>query len=389
MANSNASKSAVYSAHIAFIDLEAQQARIRPRIDAAIKRVLDHGQYIMGPEITAFESDLRAFCGARHAITCANGTEALQMVLMAQGVGPGDAVICPAFTFTATPEAIAVLGATTIFADVRADTFNLDPACLKDALDAATKLGLKPRGIMAVDLFGLPADYDAIVAFANDHDLFVIADAAQGFGAETKGRKVGTLGTATCTSFFPAKPLGCYGDGGAIFTEDDALAETLRSIRVHGKGTDKYDNVRIGLNARLDTLQAAILIEKLAIFADEIAARQVVAQRYAEALAGAVAVPHIPNDHVSVYAQYTIRLPAGQRDSIAKALTAQGIPTAIYYPKALNHQTAYRSYPLAAGGVPVAERLPGEVLSLPMHPYLVASDQNRVIDALLTAVRMT
>lgn len=368
---------------ISFIDLKAQQARIRDRLDRAIMRVLDHGNYIMGPEIEAFEKQLAAFAGAKHAVSCASGTDALLIVLMANGIGPGDAVICPAFTYTATPEVIALLGATPVFADVRADTFNLDPARLPDAIDAARRKGLKPRAIIAVDLFGQPADYDAIQPIADANGMFVLADAAQGFGGQIGARKAGTFGLATATSFFPAKPLGCYGDGGAILTGDDALADVMRSIRLHGKGDDKYDIVRIGINGRLDTLQAAILIEKLAIFAEEIVLRQAVAARYSAALQGAVAVPTVPSGMASVWAQYTILIPGGRRDAVQKKLAAEGIPTQVYYPRALHQQTAYKSSPVATGGVAVSERLPGEVLSLPMHPYLEVADQERIVEAVL------
>ncbi len=370
---------------LAFIDLAAQQARIRPQLDQAIARVLDHGKYIMGPEVREFEQQLADFGGAGHAISCSSGTDALLMVMMAKDIGPGDAVICPAFTFTATPEVIALLGATPVFADVREDTFNLDPDALAAAVDAAKDAGLTPKAIIAVDLFGLPADYNAIEKFADDNGLWVLDDAAQGFGAIYKNRKIGQLGLATATSFFPAKPLGCYGDGGAILTDDEELAATLESIRMHGKGTDKYDNVRIGINGRIDTMQAAILIEKLKIFADEIEARDKVAAYYNAALAGnnGVSVPVVPDGLTSVWAQYTLRVPAARRDALAKALKAKGVPTAIYYPKPLHHQTAYRDFPAPAGGLAVSERLAKEVLSLPMHPYLEEAMQDQVIKSLL------
>jgi dTDP-4-amino-4,6-dideoxygalactose transaminase len=370
---------------ISFIDLKAQQARIRGQIDAAIKRVLDHGNYIMGPEVAELEADLARFCGAKHAISCASGTDALLIIMMAKGIGPGDAVICPAFTYTATPEVIALLGATPVFAEVSDKTFNLDPNCLKAAVDAAHEAGLVPRAIIAVDLFGQPADYGAISAFADDNGLFVISDAAQGFGGSIGERKVGTFGLATATSFFPAKPLGCYGDGGAIFTEDDGLADVMRSIRLHGKGTEKYDIVRIGINGRLDTIQAAILIEKLKIFPEEIALRQTVAERYRLALQNSVVVPVVSAGMASVWAQYTLNIGDGQRDGIASKLAAQGIPTQVYYPRALHEQTAYQKYPIAKGGVPISERLPKHVLSLPMHPYLSAVEQDVIVAGLLAA----
>ena len=371
---------------IPFIDLQAQQVRIRSALDRAIARVLDHGQYIMGAEVGLLEQRLAAFTGARHAISCASGTDALLIILMAKGIGPGDAVVCPAFTYTATPECIALLGATPVFADVLPGSFNLDPAALPGALVAARKAGLKPRAIMAVDLFGLPADYDSLLPFAREHSLFVVADAAQSFGASYRGRRVGGFGLATATSFFPAKPLGCYGDGGAIFTEDDGLADVMRSIRLHGKGDDKYDIVRVGINGRLDTLQAAILLEKLAIFDDEIAARQRVARRYSDGLHHVVKVPEVPSETTSVWAQYTLTIAGGKRDAVSKSLAARGVPTMVYYPRGLHEQTAYRHYPVATGGVPVATRLPREVLSLPMHPYLETATQDRIIAEVLAAL---
>ena len=372
---------------IAFVDLKAQQSLIRREIDAAIARVLDHGGYIMGPEIGTLERDLSAFCGAKHAISCASGTDALLIVLMAKGVGRGDAVICPAFTYTATPEVIALLGATPVFADVEAGSFNLDPASLPGAIDAAKKAGLKPRAIIAVDLFGRPADYAEIQAFADSHGMFVLSDAAQGFGGQIGARKVGTFGLATATSFFPAKPLGCYGDGGAIFTDDDDLAPLMRSIRLHGQGASKYDCARIGINGRLDTIQAAILIEKLKIFPREIEQRQVASERYSRALASVVAVPRVPAGTVSAWAQYTLIIANGRRDEIAKALGAKGIPTQVYYPKPLHHQPAYAQSVVALSGVPVSERLPGEVLSLPMHPYLTEDEQERISGAVAECLR--
>ena len=371
---------------IEFVDLRTQQARIRPALDSAIKRVLDHGQYIMGPEITLLERDLAHFCGAKHAISCSSGTDALLIAMMAKGVGPGDAVLCPAFTYTATPETIALLGASPVFVDVDPDTFNIDAGSLKAGLDAAAKHGLTPKAVIAVDLFGLPADYRAVEAFAAEHGLWVLADAAQSFGAGIGNRKAGTMGDITATSFFPAKPLGCYGDGGAIFTRDDALADVMRSIRLHGKGDDKYDIVRIGVNGRLDTLQAAILIEKLKIFTDEIAARDRVAKRYSIALAGHVKVPVLPPGASSVWAQYTVTIPDGRRDAVATSMKAAGIPTMVYYPRPVPGQEAYRHYPVAEGGVPNSARLPGEVLSLPMHAYLSAAAQNRIIEALVAAL---
>ena len=366
-------------APIPFIDLAAQQRILRPRIDTAIARVLDHGQYIMGPEVAELERQLAAFTGAKHALSCASGTDALLIAMMAWGVKPGDAVLCPAFTYTATPETIALLGATPVFADVDEHTFNVDPAGLAAGVDAAQRAGLRPVGVIAVDLFGLPADYPALRAFARDQGLWVLADAAQSFGASQDGQRVGTFGDITATSFFPAKPLGCYGDGGAIFTDDDHLAEIMASIRLHGKGEDKYDIVRVGVNGRLDTLQAAVLIEKLTIFEAELVARQRVAARYTSGLAAVVALPDVPSRHVSAWAQYTIRVPAERRAAVAKALQADGVPTNIYYPRPLHHQTAYRHFPVSGNGLSVAERLATEVLSLPMHPYLSEADQDWIV----------
>ncbi|MFM9941141.1 MAG: DegT/DnrJ/EryC1/StrS family aminotransferase [Hyphomicrobiaceae bacterium] len=365
---------------IEFVDLKAQRDRIRPELDAAMARVLDHGQFIMGPEVAELERQLAAYTGARHAITCASGTDALLIAMMAKGLGPGHAVLCPAFTYTATPETIALLGATPVFVEVDAATFNIQPEGLEAGLAAARARGVEPAAVIAVDLFGLPADYDAVRAFARKHGLWVLADAAQSFGGSWQGRFVGTLGDITATSFFPAKPLGCYGDGGAIFTDDDEVAEIMRSIRLHGKGVEKYDVVRVGLNGRLDTLQAAILIEKLKIFPEELIARRRVAARYDAGLGGDVTVPTHSNAAGHAWGQYTIRVAAGHRDPLIRALSQHGIPTQVYYPKPLHHQPAYARYPVATSGVPVAERLPAEVLSLPMHPYLASEQQQWIVD---------
>jgi UDP-2-acetamido-2-deoxy-ribo-hexuluronate aminotransferase len=371
---------------IPFIDIPAQRRRLGRAVDDAVARVLAHCQFVNGPEVHAFESDLAAFCGARHAIGCASGTDALLLVLMAWEIKPGDAVICPSFTYHATAEMVALLGATPIIADVSPGTFNLDPASCERGVATAKRLGLKPRAIIPVDLFGLPADHEAITAIAKKHDLKILDDAAQGFGATYRGKKLGTFGTATATSFFPAKPLGCYGDGGAVFTDDDALAARVKSIRLHGEGVDRSEAARIGITGRLDTIQAAILIEKLKIFPDEIAARNRAAERYAQALADVAVVPRVGNESTSVWAQYTIKLKPGQRDKLAADLKAQGIPTAIYYTKPLHKQPAYRDFPLADGGVPVSEQLSGEVISLPMHAYLEQPDQDRIIGAVRKAL---
>lgn len=371
---------------VAFIDVVAQRRRLGKSIDDAVAKVLTHCQFLGGPEVTQFEADLAAFTGARHVVTCASGTDALLMVLMAKGIGRGDAVFCPSFTFCATGEVVALLGATPIFVDVDEASFNIDAASLRRGIATARKLGLAPKAVIPVDLFGQSADHDAIAAVADAEGLFVLDDAAQGFGATYKGRRLGTFGLATATSFFPAKPLGCYGDGGAILTDDADLAATLRSIRTHGQGTDKYDNVRLGLTGRLDTIQAAVLIEKLRIFQDEIDARNRVARRYFDALHNIVGVPRVTEGNVSVWAQYTIRLPHGDRDGFAAKLKALGVPTAIYYPKSLHQQTAYKHYPVAEGGLSVSEKLSEEVISLPMHAYLDATTQDRVIQAVRDAL---
>src|SRR5450432_1335246 len=372
---------------VPLIDLAAQRRRLGKSVDDAVSRVLTHCQFINGPEVAQLEAALADFSGAKHVVSCASGTDALLMVLMAKGVGRGDAVLCPSFTFCATGEVVTLTGATPVFVDVDEETFNIDVDSLKRGIATARARGLKPVAVIPVDLFGQSADHDAIGAVAEAEGLFVLDDAAQGFGATYKGRRLGTFGLATATSFFPAKPLGCFGDGGAIFTDDAGLAETLRSIRVHGQGGDKYDNVRLGLTARLDTMQAAILIEKLKIFDDEIAARNAVADRYARGLGNVVTVPHLAAGCTSVWAQYTIRLPKGiERDGFAAALKAQGVPTAIYYPKSMHQQTAYREFPVADGGVAVSEALSNDVISLPMHAYLDEATQDRVIAAVRGAV---
>jgi len=372
---------------VPFIDIRAQRRRLGKSIDEAVARVLAHCQFINGPEVTQLEAQLAEFCGAKHVVSCASGTDALVMALMAKGIGRGDAVLCPSFTFCATGESVALVGAKPVFVDVNEATFNMDIASLERGIATAKKLGLKPKAVIPVDLFGQSADHDAIGKVAAAEGLFVLDDAAQGFGASYKGRRLGTLGHLTATSFFPAKPLGCFGDGGAIFTDDAELAATLRSIRVHGQGSDKYDNVRLGVTGRLDTMQAAILIEKLKIFEDEIAARNKVAERYARGLGNVVTVPHLASGCTSVWAQYTIRLPKGtNRDGFAAALKAQGIPTAIYYPKSMHQQTAYRDFPVAQGGLPVSERLSSDVISLPMHAYLDEPTQERIIKAVRGAL---
>lgn len=369
-----------YSAPVQFIDLKAQQSRIRAEIDTAIGAVLDHGQYIMGPEVKQFERDLQAFTGAKHALTCANGTDALTLVMMAWGVGPGDAVFVPSFTYVASAEAPAQLGATPFFVDVLEGSFNLDPASFARAIDEARQKGLTPKLVIPVDLFGQPADIDAITQIAHAASIKVLVDGAQSFGASSEGRRVGTMGDATTTSFFPAKPLGCYGDGGAVFTQDDALADLINSIRLHGKGTEKYDNVRIGVNSRLDTIQAAILIEKLKIFSEELELRNQVAAIYSEGLSAHYATPQIGEGLTSAWAQYTLIV--DDRPSVQARLKEAGIPSVIYYPKSLTQQSGYQDFPIVSSGVPVSDGLPSKVLSLPMHPYLSTDSQAEIIRVL-------
>lgn len=366
---------------IEFIDLKAQRRRLGASLDQAILSVVEAGQYILGPQVTEFEAKLAAFSGAKHAIGTANGTDAIGICLMSMGLRPGDAVLCPAFTFAATAEAVAWLGATPVFCEIDEDTYNVSGATLQAGLDEARRQKLNVRAVIAVDLFGQPADYDSVEAFCTANGLALICDSAQGYGATYKGRRTGSIGDFTTASFFPAKPLGCYGDGGAILTNDDAKADLIRSLRFHGKGSDKYDNVRIGMNSRLDTIQAAILLQKLAIFQDEIDARQRVAQAYDAGLAGVVKTPYVMPDCVSVWAQYTIRVPAARRADFMAAMKARGVPTNIYYPKPLHQQTAYARFPVAGNGLPLSERLSQEVVSLPMHPYLDHETQDYIIQA--------
>ncbi len=365
-----------------FIDLAAQQERIRPQIDAAIDRVLDHGRYIMGPEVAELENELVAFVDSKHCISCSSGTDALLLGLMAYGVGAGDAVFTSPFTFFATAEMIALTGATPVFVDIDPDTYNIDPKTLAEAVRQVREEGrLTPRGIIPVDLFGLPADYDAIMPFAEEQGLFLLQDAAQAFGAEYKGRKCPTQGHIGTTSFFPAKPLGCYGDGGAVFTDDDELAEKMRSFRVHGKGTDKYNNVRIGLNARLDTMQAAILLEKFKIYPEEIELRQLVAERYRDGLDG-FKMQIIPEGNKSVYAQFCLE--SDRRDEIMAVLKVNGIPSVIYYVKPLHLLEAFSGLGYKRGDFPCAEKASQRIFALPMHPYLTEQQQSQIIQAVQT-----
>jgi UDP-2-acetamido-2-deoxy-ribo-hexuluronate aminotransferase len=369
-----------------FIDLAAQQKRIRPQIEAGFKRILDHGQYILGPEIGELEKKLAAFTGVPHALTVASGTDALLMPLMAENVGPGDAVFTSTFTFIATAGAIALTGATPVFVDIDGDTFNIDPRRLEEAIArVGAEKKLNPRGVIPVDLFGQPAAYKAIQAIAGKYGLFVLEDAAQSFGASQNGSKAGALARVAGTSFFPAKPLGCYGDGGMIFTADKNIHEQLLSIRVHGQGSDKYTNVRIGINGRMDSLQAAVLLAKMEIFPEEIELRQEVAGRYDRLLAGAVQTPKVLEGNISAWAQYSIRHP--RRDEIVQDLRKKEIPTAIYYPIPLHLQEAFRHLGYGQGDFPVAEKIAGEIFSLPMHPYLKKEAQESICRIIQGACR--
>jgi len=407
-----------------FIDLAEQQRRIADKLNANMARVLAHGQYINGPEVRELEHALAGYVGVKHAVGCASGTDALLMTLMALGIGPGDAVFTPPFTFVATAEPISLLGATPVFVDIDPATFNIDPVKLEEAIvawegkevsgeqspsaglmaiqaafpdqriidrrkagrragDRAASKTPRPRAVIPVDLFGLPADYDAIAAVAARHGLIVVEDAAQSFGGMYKGKKTCAFGEIACTSFFPAKPLGCYGDGGMCFTNDDRLDGILRSIRVHGQGSDKYENVRIGINGRLDTLQAAILLAKFALFPEEIDLRQEVAKRYGELLAGAVTTPAVPDGFLSAWAQYSVLArDDAERTVLTARLKADGIPTAIYYPKPLHRQQAFASLGYKEGDFPVSDDCSRRIFSLPMHPYLRAEEQRRVAAAL-------
>lgn len=378
-----------------FIDLAAQQRRIKGQIDQNIQKVLTHGNYIMGPEIKELEAKLAAYVGVKHAIGCASGTDALLMALMAYNIEPGDAIFTTPFTFIATAEVISLLGATPVFVDIDPVTFNIDPLKLDKAIMAvkannpsihplprsAQSSALIPKGIIPVDLFGLPADYDVLNRIAKEHGLFVIEDAAQSFGGEYKGKKACSLADIACTSFFPAKPLGCYGDGGMCFTDDDQLAEIMESIRVHGKGGHKYDNIRIGINGRLDTLQAAILLAKFEIFVEEVQLRQEAARRYTTLLThnSSLLTPRIPDGYKSVWAQYSLLAKdEDHRSRLQKQLQENKIPTAIYYPKPLHLQTAFKSLAYKESDFPVSENAADRIFSLPMHPYLAVQDQEKI-----------
>ena len=371
-----------YSAPVNFIDLAAQQKHIKHDLSAAINRVLDHGQYIMGPEVKEFENQLVDFTGAKNALTCANGTDAITLVLMAWGIGPGDAVFVPSFTYVATAEAPAQLGATPFFVDVSEDTFNINPTSLKQAIIDCKKLKLKPKLVIPVDLFGLPSDIEEISSIAKEDNIKVLVDAAQSFGASRYGKNVGSMGDATTTSFFPAKPLGCYGDGGAVFTNNDEDAALINSIRLHGKGSEKYDNVRIGLNSRLDTLQAAILIEKLKIFPHELKLRDKYANYYSSKLSKYERTPKVPSNTSSAWAQYTLIV--NNRQKLQEHLKKFDIPSVIYYPNPLSLQTGYSHFPSVSTGLKISEYLSNNVLSLPMHPYMTEELLNKVCNGIIS-----
>lgn len=359
-----------YTEKTKFIDLVSQQDRIRPNLEEAIKKVLDHGQYVMGPEVKELEADLKKFTGSKFALTCANGTDALTLALMAWNIGPGDAVFVPAFTYVATAEAPAQLGATPFFVDVNEHDFNINIESLKQAIVDAKNLNLRPSVIISVDLFGYPSDFDLIKKISLDENIKLLIDGAQSFGGEYKNKRVGSMGDITTTSFFPAKPLGCYGDGGAIFTDDDELADKIDSIRLHGKGNQKYDNIRIGLNSRLDTLQAAILIEKLKIFPEELQLRAKISDTYSSKLENLnyLKVPKLQDHIKSAWAQYTLIVQ--NRNEIMAKLQSKDIPSVIYYPKTLDTQDGYKEFPSVSSGLDVSHHLMDSVMSLPMHPYL-------------------
>ena len=380
-----------------FIDLKAQQERIKETLDKNIQIVLNHGKYIMGPEVQELEKQLGDYIGTKHAISCSSGTDALLMALMAYDIGPGDAVFTTPFTFIATAEVISLLGATPVFVDIDPKTFNIDPIKLKLAVQAIINndpsihplpitqnpAPITPKCIIPVDLFGLPADYDAINTIAKEHGLFVIEDAAQSFGATHKGKMACSLGNIGCTSFFPAKPLGCYGDGGMCFTNDDNLASAMTSIRVHGKGGHKYDNVRVGLNGRLDSLQAAILLAKFEIFPEEVKLRQAAGDIYTSLISphSSLLTPHTPEGYTSVWAQYSlVTKERDQRDKFQKKLQDNQIPTAIYYPKPLHLQTAYAYLNYQKGAFPVSEDISNRIFSIPMHPYLKFENQEKIAE---------
>lgn len=369
-----------------FIDLKAQYQHLEERINKRVFSVLAQGNYIMGPEVQQLEAELANYVGVKHVISCANGTDALQLTMMAFNIEEGDAVFVPTFTFFATAEVVSFAKATPVFVDSDERTFNIAPEKLEAAIVKTLEEGkLKPKAIIAVDLFGLPADYPRIEAIAKKYNLKLIEDAAQGFGGSINGKKAGSFGDIATTSFFPAKPLGCYGDGGAVFTNDDELAELIRSFRVHGKGVDKYDNVRIGINSRLDTIQAAILLEKLAEFPRELEQRNKIAQQYSAALSKKFTTPFVPEGYVSSWAQYT--LINDNRDAIMAQLKSASIPSMVYYSKCMHQQTAFKNLEGMKSECPIAEELSGQVFSLPMHPYLQQQSIQEIVGVLISGMK--
>ncbi|MEM1378536.1 MAG: DegT/DnrJ/EryC1/StrS aminotransferase family protein [Pseudomonadota bacterium] len=368
-----------------FIDLAAQRARLGSRLEEAVNSVVQGGRYILGPEVAEFEKRLGDYLGVEHVVACASGTDALQIPLMAWGIGPGDAVFVPSFTFASTAEVVALVGAEPVFVDIDPQTYLMDPRSLQVAIDMIIAEGrLTPKAIIPVDLFGMVADYAAIEPIAAKHGLKVISDAAQAVGAKSDDAYCGAFGDVSATSFYPAKPLGCYGDGGAVMTSDADLAEITRSVAFHGKGVSQYDNVRVGLTSRLDTIQAAILLLKLEILEDEMIARNRVAQRYHDGLKDVVKTSVNPDGMRSAWAQYAIETP--MRDGLKAHLGEQGIPSVIYYVKPLHQQVAYNRYPVVPGGLPVTDRKPGQILCLPMHPYLADDEIDQVIETIRTYV---
>jgi UDP-2-acetamido-2-deoxy-ribo-hexuluronate aminotransferase len=371
-----------------FIDLKTQYKRIESSLHQRMNKIFEATSFIMGPQISEVESVLSKYVGTKYCISCSSGTDALILGLMAKGVGPGDAVFTTPFTFFATAEAISFLGATPIFVDIDKKTYNIDTELLKKAiqnLKTGAQKGLKPKAIIAVDLFGLSADYDVINSIAKENNLFVIEDAAQSFGGVYKGKKCCALSEITATSFFPAKPLGCYGDGGAVFTDSDELNDVMCSLRIHGKGKDQYDNIRIGLNARFDSIQAAVILSKMEIFDEEVALRQNVAKKYTENLKDVCITPYIPAGYQSVWAQYSVQV--NDRDNVVKKMKETGIPVMVYYPKPLHLQGAFSSLGYKSGSMPVSEEIAGKILSLPMHPYLQDDDQNKIIETFKSIVK--
>ena len=371
-----------------FIDLASQQNRIRTEIEHNMETVLNHGQYIMGPEVTELEAALCERIGIRHAVTCGSGTDALLLALMGLHLKPGQGVIVPSFTFTASAEVMPLLGAIPVFAEIDEETFTLSPSRLQDALQSAKDAHIEVVGIMVVGLFGQPAQMDEINAFANTNGFWVLDDAAQSFGTEYRGRKTGSLTSVTCTSFFPAKPLGCYGDGGALFTDNDEIADIARSSRIHGQGVNKYQCDRLGMTARLDTMQAAVLLAKLNIFDDELRQRESIAHHYHKLLNDWVETPVCRSDVTSSWAIYTLNLPKSvDRKNMQESLSKNGIPTAIYYPIPMHLQKPYEHFPRAKFGLEVSERLAQTVLSIPMHPYLSEDAQQTISNTIIEVMK--